>query len=120
MAVSSHDGVDRPIHSFIEAITHSSIDEKGTMGTQWSRHRVRWRREECEQEGGRKEKRPRTRTLPGQTHRHAPTNQPPDRPTAKHSHEAVHRRTEGDEGNANNFLVVVERVGHLQLHITRV
>jgi hypothetical protein len=32
----------------------------------------------------------------------------------------VHRRTEGDEGNANNFLVVLERVGHLQLHITRV
>jgi hypothetical protein len=34
----------------IEAITHSSIDEKGTMVTQWSRHRARWRREECEQE----------------------------------------------------------------------
>jgi hypothetical protein len=50
-----HDGVDRPVHSFIEAITHSSIDEKGTMGTQWSRHMARWRREECEQEGGRKE-----------------------------------------------------------------
>ena len=31
----------------------------------------------------------------------------------------MHRRTEDDEGNANNFLVVLERIGHLQLHITR-
>jgi len=28
-------------YSSIEAITHSSIDEKGMMGTQWSRHRAR-------------------------------------------------------------------------------
>jgi hypothetical protein len=32
-AVSSRDGVDIPNDSFIEAITHSHIDEKGTMCT---------------------------------------------------------------------------------------
>ena len=32
----------------------------------------------------------------------------------------MHRRTEGDDGNANNFLVVLERVGRLRLYITRV
>jgi hypothetical protein len=33
-------------YSSIEAITDSSIDEKGIMGTQWWRHRASWIREE--------------------------------------------------------------------------
>jgi hypothetical protein len=46
-------------YSSIEAITHSSIDEKGVMGTQWSRHRARWIREEYEHDAVEKRSTPR-------------------------------------------------------------
>jgi hypothetical protein len=46
-------------YSSIEAITHSSIDEKGMMGTQWSRHRARWIREEYEHDAVEKRSTPR-------------------------------------------------------------
>jgi hypothetical protein len=109
VVVMEHDGVDRPVHSFIEAITHSSIDEKGTMGTQWSRHMARWRREECEQEGGRKEKRStlheeRAHCQDKLTVTNQRINRLTDRPPNTATRQCT-RRTEGDEGNVTTFLL---------------
>jgi hypothetical protein len=108
-AVSPQGRVDRPNHSCIEAIAHSSIDENGTMGTQWSRHRARWRREECEQEGGRKEKRStlheeRAHCQHKLTVTHQRINRPTDRPPNTATRQCT-RRTKGDESNVTTFLL---------------
>jgi len=106
-------------HSSIEIIAHSSIDEKKTMCTQWSRHTARWNREESEQEAVKRRSASRHSNNVRTTTAHPPShihNQPARLTDHQNSHESAHgeRKAAYLKNNANDVCVVLERAAHLQ------